>query len=435
MGLFKKNKKVGLFADIIRCDEPSYLIWKWHPDGTGLGEHMREYAIRWGSSLRVKDGEVAVFVYKQKDGTMQDYIAGPYDEKIKTANFPVLSGILGTCVGGDTPFQAEIYFINLANIIQVKFAVPYFDVCDPRYPDFAVPIAVRGTISFRIADYREFIKLHRLDSFNLDNFQSQIRDTVSRYIKSTVANAPATHNIPVVRIEAKASMINDAIEYDLSNRLKESFGVIASGVDIGAIEIDKSSNDYRELMAITKDVTAATVKGQSAANIENYAETLRIQREEGQYAIHKQTQTANLGAYQIEKQAEVGVAGAEALGQMGANNAGGVDLGGGGMGFNPAAMMSSMAVGGVVGQNIASVMNGAMSANGSVATPPPIPTVTYNVARDGKSTGPFDIAKLNEMVGTGELLPDSLVWKQGMPAWEKANAVEDLKGLFPPPIE
>ena len=133
MSLFKNNKKVGLFADIIRCDEPSYLIWKWHPDGTQPGEHKREYAIRWGSSLRVKDGEVAVFVYKQKDGTMQDYIVGPFDQKIKTANFPILSSILGAFVGGDTPFQAEIYFINLAKIVQTKFAVPFFDVSDPRY--------------------------------------------------------------------------------------------------------------------------------------------------------------------------------------------------------------------------------------------------------------------------------------------------------------
>ena len=39
-----------------------------------------------------------------------------------------------------------------------------------------------------------------------------------------------------------------------------------------------------------------------------------------------------------------------------------------------------------------------------------------------------------EMVASGELLPDSLVWKQGMATWEKANTVDDLKGLFPPPI-
>ncbi len=433
MGFFKKNKKVGLFADIIRCDEPSYLIWKWHPNGTQLGEHKREYAIRWGSSLRVKDGEVAVFVYKQKDGTMQDYIVGPYDEKLKTANFPVLSGIIGAFVGGDTPFQAEIYFINLANVIQIKFAVPFFDVCDPRYPDFAVPIAVRGTISFKIADYRSFIKLHRLDSFNLEDFQNQIKDSVSRYVKDAVANAPATHNISVVQIESKTSMINDAVEFDIINRLKENFGVLASGVDIGAIEIDKSSNGYQELMAITKDITTATIQGQTVANIENYAETLRIQREESQYAMHKQTQSENLGVYQIEKQSEVGIAGAEALGKMGSNNAGGVDLGNSNMGFNPAAMMASMAVGGVVGQNIASVMNGAMSGS-SVVPAPPIPKISYNVVKDGKSIGPFDIAKLAEMASSGELLPDSLVWKQGMATWEKANMVDDLKGLFPPPI-
>ncbi len=434
MGLFKKNKKVGLIADIIRCDEPSYLIWKWHPDGTQAGEHKREYAIRWGSRLRVKDGEVAVFVYKQKDGTMQDYIVGPYDEKIKTANFPILSGILGAFVGGDTPFQAEVYFINLANIIQVKFAVPYFDVCDPRYPDFAVPIAVRGTISFKIADYREFIKLHRLDSFDLHTFQNQIRDAVSRYVKDAVANAPTMHSIPVVQIQAKTSMINDAVEYDVSNRLKETFGVITSGVDIGAIDIDTSSRGYRELMAITRELTTATMQGQTAANIENYAETLRIQREEGQYATHKATQSANIGAFQIEKQAEVGMAGAKALGEMGANGAGNVDISGGGIGFNPAAIMASMAVGGAVGKNVAGLMNGMMAGvQEDKTTPPPVPTSAYFVAVNGQATGPFDKDTLTKMFLSGSINKDSLIWTQGQENWVKAEEIKELQHLFSMP--
>ena len=62
---FSKNKMHDAAIDIIRCDEPSYLIWKWHPVGSEAGENNREHAIRWGSSLRVKDGEVAVFVYNQ----------------------------------------------------------------------------------------------------------------------------------------------------------------------------------------------------------------------------------------------------------------------------------------------------------------------------------------------------------------------------------
>lgn len=453
MGLFdRKNRKGGLM-DEIRCDEPSYLIWKWHPSGVQAGSGVRENAIRWGSSLRVKDGEVAVFVYKQKDGTMQDFIVGPFDQMIKTANFPVLSNIIGLAYEGGTPFQAEVYFINLARAIQVRFGVPFFDVYDPRFADFGVPVAVRGTITFGLADYREFIKLHRLIDFDLNAFEKQIRDAVCRYVKDAVANAPAAHNIPVVQIESKVSMINDAVELDISERLKENFGVTVSGVDISVIEIDKLSAGYRQLMAITKNVTAATVQAQTAANIrdihekqrieaEHYEESLRVQREESQYAQRMQTRTANIGAYQTEKQAEVGVAGAEALGQMNANGAGSVDLGnGGGMGFNPAAMMTSMAVGGVVGQNIASVMGNAMAgmnqptSNG--VTPPPIPVVAYHVAINGQAAGPFDLVALKQMALAGQFTVTSLVWKAGMTEWQKAEMVDELKTVFaevPPAI-
>ena len=434
MGLFDRNKKAGGFMDEIRCDEPSYLIWKWHPTGAQQGNNNRENAIRWGSSLRVKDGEVAVFVYKQKDGTMQDFIVGPFDQTIKTANFPVLASIIGLAYDGGTPFQAEVYFINLARIIQVKFGVPFFDVYDPRFLDFGVPVAVRGTVSFGITDYKEFIKLHRLNNFSLDDFQRQIRDAVIRYVKDTVANAPAANNIPLVQIETKTAQINDVVEYDLSERLKENFGVTVSGFDIGAIEIDKSSEGYRQLMAVTKDITTEKIK----AETKDYTEKLRIQREEGQYAMHKQTQSANIGAFQVEKQAEVGVAGANALGQMGANGAGSVDLGGSGAGFNPAAMMAGMAVGGAVGQNMAGIMNNAMSGINqpvqSSVTPPPVPISTFHIAVNGQATGPYDINTLRQMSSTGQFSAESLVWKPGMATWIKAGETDDLKELFTPPV-
>lgn len=459
MGLFDRNKKTGGFMDEIRCDEPSYLIWKWHPAGAQQGNNNRENAIRWGSSLRVKDGEVAVFVYKQENGNMQEFIVGPFDQTINTSNFPVLASIVGLAYEGGTPFQAEVYFINLAQIIQAKFGVPFFDVYDPRFEDFGVPVAVRGTISFKISDYRQFIKLHRLNSFNLDDFQRQIRDAVTRYVKDVVANAPAANNIPLVQIETKTAQINDVIEFDISERLKETFGVDVLSVDIGAIEVDKLSEGYRQLMGVTKDITAATTKAEVEARLrdieqkqrvemENYKEVLRIQREEGQYAQHMHTRTANIGAYQVEKQAEVGVAGAEALGQMGANGAGSINLGGdggnGGMGFNPAAMMASMAVGGVVGQNIAGAMETAMSGlnqqmpNGT--TPPPIPTITYYIAVNGQATGPYNLSILQQMATLGQFNAESLVWKNGMIEWVKAGNIDELKSMFVvmppiPPIE
>ena len=371
MGLFDKNKKGG-FMDQIRCDEPSYLVWKWHPAGSHLGENYRENAIRWGSSLRVKEGEVAVFVYKQQEGKMQDFIVGPFDETLKTANFPVLTCIVSLAYDGGTPFQAEVYFINLARIIQVKFAVPFFEVFDPRFADFGVPVAVRGTISFKIDDYREFIKLNRLRGFKIEDFQKQIQNAVTRYVKAVVANAPSENKIPLVQIESKTTQINDLIEDDLALRLKVNFGVSVSGIDIGAIELDKMSDGYKHLMAVTKDLTAMSMEALAVTNIKNiqdiqriesedYQENLRIEREEGQYSQRKKTQTANFLAYQTEAQTEVGVAGANALGQMGSKGAGEIDLGGCGAGFNPAGVMAGMAVGGAIGQNIVGTINNMMS--------------------------------------------------------------------------
>ena len=156
MGIFTKPKKGGI-ADVIRCDESNYLIWKWHPNGVAAGEVKRETAIRTNSVLRVKNGEVAVFVYKQKDGTLEDYIVGPFEETIKTKNFPVLSSIIGLWYEGDTPFQAEVFFINVAQAVQIRFGIPYFNIVDPRFMDFEVPVAVRGSLTFGIDDYKQFV--------------------------------------------------------------------------------------------------------------------------------------------------------------------------------------------------------------------------------------------------------------------------------------
>ena len=272
----------------------------------------------------------------------------------------------------------------------------------------------------------------RLLCCTLADFQLQIRDAVTRYIKDVVANAPASNNIPVVQIETKTAQINDVAEMDIKERLQEKFGVWVSGVDIGAIEIDKSSEGYKQLMAVTKDVTTAQVQAQTV----DYIERLRIQREEGQYAQHKQTQSTNIGAFQVEKQAEVGVAGANALGQMGANGAGSVNLGDSGTGFNPAAMMAGIALGGAVGQNIAGTMNGMM--NGvNQQTPPPIPTVLFHVAVNGAAKGPFDMNNLTQMINAGSLTRDTLVWKTGMANWEPAGNVSEFDSLFeilPPPV-
>ena len=439
MGLFGFGggaKKEGGLMDVIRCDEQEYLIWKWRPSGEA-NSTKKENSIRWGSSLRVKDGEVAVFVYKQKDGTMQDFIEGPFDETIKTANFPILTGILGLAYDGNSPFQAEIYFINLSGVVQVKFGIPYFDVYDPRFMDFGVPMAVRGTLTFNITDYKAFIKLHRLINFELEDFTSQVKDAVVKRVKSFVANAPTDYNLPVLQIERRIAEVSDLIQERLKGEFAEDFGVNVKRFDISAIDVDKESDGYRELRRVTaaqqeKVITAQTdigvknMQDMQRINAANMEETLRIQREEAQRAQRLQTETNFMGAHALDQQTEVMRTGMSSLGNM-------TNMGGGG-GMNPAGMMTGMMMGGALGNQMAGMMNQMGSTMQQAAnTPPPAPTSQYFVAVNGQQSGPFSVAQLQQLAQQGQINMQTLVWKQGMAGWEPiANVAEVASALMPP---
>lgn len=447
------NQNRAGMMDEIRCDEKDYLIWKWRP----ANNVRRENAIRWGSSLRVREGSVAVFICRRKgQDAIQEFIEGPFDKELNTSNLPIIASFVAAAYGGGTPFQAEVYFINLAKVVQSRFAVRYFDVFDQRFPDFGVPVAVRGNLTFQIADYREFIELHRLDEFTLEDFQSQVRDAVSRRVKSLVANMPSKLGIPLLQLAGRTDDLSELANDDLSPQLRKVFGIELSSLDIAAIDVDEESDGYARLTAVTRDVTEATVQAQTEANIknihdmqriqmENLQERLRIEREEGQYRVHKQTQTANFPAYQVEAQTTVGVAGAEALGHMGENGAAGINLGSGGNGgMDMAGIAAGMAIGGSVGRNIAGAMDNMMgNAPAGISgspVPPPIPRRDrFHVAINGAATGPFDLITLSSMVASKSLTPESPVWQESMTTWMPAKTVPAIAALFnngptPPPI-
>jgi len=109
-------------------------------------------------------------------------------------------------------------------------------------------------------------------------------------------------------------------------------------------------------------------------------------------------------------------------------------------GFAGAGVGVGLGVG--LGQQVATAMNAGMqqpSVNSpGMTAPPPLPTaVSFFVGIDGKQAGPFDLGALQGMVAGGQLKRETLVWRQGMPAWTKAADVADLAPLFanvPPPM-
>ncbi len=434
MGLFS-SKKEGSFMDVIRCDEQDFLIWKWSPDGQ---PSRKENAIRYGSSLRVKDGEVAVFVYRQKSGQMQDYIVGPYDETIKTANFPVLTSIVGSAFGGSSPFQAEIYFINLSGIIRRPFFLDGFDLCDFRHPDLQVSATLKGAMTFKIADYKDFIRQYRLIDFDLDDFWGKIKDSMTETIVSAVSQATNQLRIPLVQIQSGLSNISRFVEQMKREEFKNIYKIDIQSVNISNISLDKQSLEYASLWKTTaeRDLRineAETAAGErqmadmQAINAEHYAEALRIQREETQRMQKLASESSHLAAHQINVQGGVAMKAAESLGQMGAD----MNFGNGG-GMNPAGMMTGMMMGGAVGGSMANMM-GNMMQNVGQPQPPAPPTgalAEWHVSNSGQQAGPYTMEQLKQLMASGVLTRTSYVWKAGMGGWEQAGNVPEIAMLF-----
>jgi membrane protease subunit (stomatin/prohibitin family) len=409
----------GGFMDVIRCDETDYLVQKWSPNGID-GSTTKENAIRYGSRIRVKPGEAAVFFYKKDDGSIFDIIEGPADEGLKTGNFPVLSSIVGAAFGGQSPFTAEVYFFNLQKNLQIKFGIPYFDVFDNRFPDLGVPCAVRGTLTFNITDIQNFVKNYRLLNIDLPEFEAKMKDLFARKIKACVMNIPADTGLPVMQMERKLEEINEYVENQLRTEIEQDFGINLKRLDIGTIELDKASPYYAQLKGATADQQLKFIDAKTGIEITNLGEMARIQRKDAEMGVEGK----HFAVYQLDKQADIMKMAAENLGEM--SN---VNLGNGG-GFSPLGIMTGMAVGNVLGGQMGGMMGSIMN------TPPPPPAISYHIALNGQQAGPYTVDQLKEFVKSGQFTRQHHVWKQGMAGWEPAENAPGMAEIFgevPPP--
>ncbi|MCX6028466.1 MAG: SPFH domain-containing protein, partial [Chloroflexi bacterium] len=75
---------------------------------------------RIGSQVVVRENQTAVFY---RDGKALDTF-DPGRHTISTANVPLLIDLLKLATGGQTPFTAEVYFVNMRDFIDMKWGTP-----------------------------------------------------------------------------------------------------------------------------------------------------------------------------------------------------------------------------------------------------------------------------------------------------------------------
>lgn len=348
---------------------------------------------------------------------------------------------------------------NLSKGSQLNFAIPYFDVFDPRLQDYGVPVSVHGAVVYAIEDMDLFHSVNRNEGYSDETFKNKLRGQLTKFIKSVVSNAPSDAQIPVVQIERKIFEISELIQQRVTPQVEKLFGITIRSLDITGINVDKESRGYRELKALTADLEKERMMAQHNAqisnfnlnndlqqdmlkkqselnldamgrkqeldlggqeelqrmNLENQRETMRIQREEMQRASRLQTEQTFMGAHQANLNAGV------------LNNAtdNGINA------FRQQAMGGGMNNMGQMGG--APQMPGQKGMGGAPQMPgmgTAVPQVQYYIGINGQQYGPCDWNKLQQLVQQGQLTQQSYVWKNGMAQWEFAGNVAELAPLF-----
>ncbi len=130
--------------DRIKFDSPTddILAWKFPSDDLKLG-----------SQLIVNQSQDALFL---KGGRVFD-LFGPGRHTLSTANLPLLNAVVNLPFGSETPFAAEIWFVNKTVKRDLKWGTSApVPLIDPVY-DYPISVRAFGRWGIRIQDSREFL--------------------------------------------------------------------------------------------------------------------------------------------------------------------------------------------------------------------------------------------------------------------------------------
>ena len=132
-----------------------------------------------GSQLIVEPGQTAFFV---KRGKIYDQFSeGGYT--LSTYNIPLLSQLINLPFGGETPFQAEVWFVSMINRLEMRWGTETPILLeDPKYK-IIVPVRSNGQYGLKISDPRLFLETL------IGNMSVFTADKISQYFKGRFRGA------------------------------------------------------------------------------------------------------------------------------------------------------------------------------------------------------------------------------------------------------
>lgn len=244
MGLF--SKLMGQFIDVIEWTDSS--------DDTMVYRFDRQdNEIKMGAQLTVREGQVAVMV---NEGKLAD-VFSPGRYELSTQNMPILTTLKSWKFGFNSPFKAEVYFINTRQFLNQKWGTS--NPVMMRDAEFGmIRLRAFGIYSFSVSDPAAFLR----EVFGTSALMTTegVTGHIKRMLVSGLSDAIAQSKIPALDLAANYDELSLYAKQTLSQRLSplglELNDFVIENISLPE-EVEKSM-DRRTSMGVLGDLNRYT---------------------------------------------------------------------------------------------------------------------------------------------------------------------------------
>jgi excisionase family DNA binding protein len=218
-------------------------------------------AIKNGAQLIVRESQTVQFVYLGEFGDT----FGPGKHSLTTDNIPVLTRLKSWRYGFNSPFKADVYFLNTRLFTGNKWGTA--NPVMMRDNDLGI-VRVRafGTYDFKIMDPRLFLKevAGSDHNFRLDEFAETMRSR----IVSVFADALASAQIPVFDVASRYTELGQALLPLINPVISAKYGLEVASFIV-------------ENVSVPPEVETAIDKRSSMAAVGNLNDYVKFQMAQG----------------------------------------------------------------------------------------------------------------------------------------------------------
>ena len=203
---------MGIF-DVIRGQLIDVIEWSDNGGNTMVHKYdMNGKEIMMGAQLTVREGQVAIFV---NEGQLADvYQPGRYE--LSTSNMPIMTALQSWKFGFNSPFKADVYFINMRQFLDRKWGTT--NPVMMRDAEFGmIRIRAFGIYSFKVADPETFLREVFGSSALLTT--EGVEGQIKRTLVSGLADAIAESKIPALDLAANYSELGEYVKQAMNPKL------------------------------------------------------------------------------------------------------------------------------------------------------------------------------------------------------------------------